>query len=201
MRIAATLCLLSHLGCDAASSPVPLALPTSFATEVVTSTLGTGGGFGENQMPDVVLGPPKGTGTLSGSTDTYSLGKGGEIVVGFGEHPIVDGPGADLVVFENAFYAGGDPEFVYAELGEVSVSADGTTWTTFPCDPTPDAPPWPGCAGWTPVDKTGSGGEAFDLAAIGVSEARFVKIRDVGGKGSSVTAGFDLDAVGAVYAR
>ena len=38
------------------------------------------------------------------------------------------------VVFENAFWPGGVRSMVYAELGEVSVSEDGETWLSFPCD-------------------------------------------------------------------
>ena len=194
--------LLALVGCDAAPSPSsPAPIATSFATELVSFTLGTDGGMGQSSLPGIVLGPPQGAGDVSGSTDTLSLGKGGVVVLGFGDRPIVDGPGADLVVFENAFFAGGNPSAVYAELGEVSVSADGQTWATFPCDPSASGPPWPGCAGWTPVQESGAGGEAFDLATVGLTEARYVRIEDVAGKGSGAAAGFDLDAVGVINRR
>ena len=51
-----------------------------------------------------------------------------------------------------------------------------------------------------PTDPLVAGGDAFDLAEIGVAEARFVRITDSGynalGYGGE-TGGFDLDAVGA----
>ncbi len=50
---------------------------------------------------------------------------------------------------------------------------------------------------------SGHGGDAFDLAAIGLTRARFVRITDpnlaIGNPGSS--EGFDLDAVVALHAR
>jgi hypothetical protein len=112
-------------------------------------------------------------------------------------------------VFENPFWPGGDTSQVYAELGEVSVSQDGEHWLTFPCDSEGDGDGnFPGCAGWTPtlafdpsevvpLDLELTGGDAFDLAELGLSDARFVKIVDLktldaGGN----SAGFDLDAVG-----
>lgn len=188
-----------------------------FVMKVVSVTQGECGGFGAAKMPDVVMGPPVGAGDEMGSLDVFSLGKGGEIVVSFEPNAIVDGPGADFIVFENAFFASGDPSLVAADLGEVSVSEDGTTWHTFPCT-IPDAsspkPPFGTCAGWHPVysspqngispfDVEKAGGDPFDLADLGVPTARFVKIRDratIGcpSGGASTTAGFDLDAISLV---
>jgi hypothetical protein len=188
-----------------------------FATTVVSVTYGDCAGFGMPQMPDVVLGPPVGAGSGRGSLDVVTLGFRGEIVLSFGSNAIVDGPGPDFLVFENAFWAGGDPERPAAELGDVSVSEDGVTWTTFPCSPGA-APPYPGCAGWrpvyaspgngiSPVDPAAAGGDPFDLAAVGLARARFVRIRDLGTVACpsdpatrSTTVGFDLDAVAVVNA-
>jgi hypothetical protein len=121
-----------------------------FADRVVDFEIGTGGGAGRDRMPGVVLGPPHGGGAFHGSTDTFSLGLGGWIILGF-DTPIVDGPGPDFTVFENVFLTAGlqtGPPF--AEPGKVSVSADGRTWSPFPCHL--DAPPYyPGCAGVYPV--------------------------------------------------
>ncbi|RDV38982.1 cell surface protein [Bradymonadaceae bacterium TMQ3] len=204
------------VGCGEAVPPVDAApwwegLP--YASEVVSFTPGEGAGYGEQALPDVVLGPPQGKGELAASLDVLSLGDGGEIVLGFGDRVIVDGPGADFVVFENPFYADGDPEQVFAELGEVSVSEDGETWVHFACDSTPDdAPPYTGCAGWTPTQEYDAlehptlsldltGGDGFDLADVGLSRARYVRIRDVWGVGASPGQGFDLDAVGILNAE
>ncbi|MBD3222041.1 hypothetical protein GF314_12450 [bacterium] len=57
-----------------------------------------------------------------------SLGDHGWITVGFDE-PLADGPGDDLVVFENGFAAGG---LVYAEMAFVEVSTDGETFARLP---------------------------------------------------------------------
>ena len=75
-----------------------------------------------------------------------------------------------------------------------------------------DASPPVGCAGYAPVfangdlgissvDPTVSGGDQFDLATIGTTNARFVRIRDVQGAGAAPTAGFDLDAVAIVNGK
>jgi hypothetical protein len=181
-----------------------------YAREVVAFEPGEEAGFGEDDLPDVVLGPPHGRGELSGSLDVLSLGKGGSIVLGFGELGIADGEGPDLVVFENAFWPGGDATLVFAEPGEVSVSEDGEEWQTFPCDAEGDGMGhFEGCAGVTPaleydtssasLDPEATGGDAFDLAELGVSHARFVRIVDVSLAGAEPTAGFDLDAVGIVH--
>ncbi len=54
-----------------------------------------------------------------------SLGDGGSAILGF-DFPIFNGPGADFVVFENAF----DDNFL--ELAHVSVSSDGENFYAFP---------------------------------------------------------------------
>src|SRR5688500_16575551 len=54
-----------------------------FVTSVVSFTPGTCAGFGAAQMPDIIEGPPVGSGSLSGSFDVVSLGIGGELVVSF----------------------------------------------------------------------------------------------------------------------
>jgi hypothetical protein len=174
---------------------------------------GEGAGFGQDKLPGVVLGPPSGNGTASGSLDVLSLGKGGSIVLGFEPFGIVDGAGADFVVFENAFWPGGDASAVFAEPGEVSVSDDGAAWLTFPCDAAGDGEGhFAGCAGVTPTEQYDpstvvplepalTGGDAFDLAEVGLGRARFVKIRDRSNAGAAPSAGFDLDAAGIVAAE
>lgn len=171
-------------------------------------SLGEGAGFGEDEYPEIIYGEPEGGGEAKGSEDVLSLGKAGSITVGFGGGAIVDGPGADFIVFENPFYIGGNPESPFKELGEISVSADGEAWVTFPC--ARDAYPYEGCAGWRPVlagsepgidafDPAEAGGDPFDLADVGLEGARFVRITDVGGiSGPGGVAGFDLDAIAIV---
>ncbi|HTJ82312.1 MAG TPA: hypothetical protein VL400_11375 [Polyangiaceae bacterium] len=175
-----------------------------FANEVVDVTYGPGAGFGQDAMPDIVLGPPQGGGNLQGSLDVLTLGNGGSIVLSVDPQTIVDGPGPDFMVFENAFYAGGDPSAPFAEIASVSVSDDGVTWHDFPCTAT--ELPFDGCAGWHPVYANGAdndidphdpalaGGEAFDLADVGLASARFVKIVDREDLDGAAGA-FDLDAI------
>ena len=209
VRPAALLLVVSSLGplagCSTDATPAgPDGDP--FAVEVVDFQPGEGAGFGQDRFPEVVLGPPHGGGERAGSLDVLSLGRGGAIVLRLGR-AAVDGPGPDLLVFENPFrFPGG----VFVEPGEVSVSDDGEVWATFPCDPS--APEATGCAGVDPVlanvetndlDPTNpeqAGGDAFDLADVGLETARFVRIVDVGGEPGfgAPSEGFDLDALAVV---
>lgn len=191
-------------GCD------PEATPTRFISCVLSYEPGPGAGFGQAKFPEIIYGPPIGGGTANGSQDVLTLGGGGEIAFGFGGNAIVDGPGADFIVFENPFDIAGDPTDPYAEPGVVSVSEDGVTWVDFPCEK--DTYPYTGCAGWHPVisnpangispfDAATAGGDPFDLADVGLTRARYVRIRDVSFKGASPTEGFDLDAAAIVHAE
>jgi hypothetical protein len=182
-----------------------------YARSVVSFEPGAGAGYNQDKLPDIVLGPPYVVKDGDPSLDVLSLGSGGDIVLGFGDKAISDGPGADFVVFENPFWPGGNAAKVYAELGEVSVSDDGENWTTFACDEAGDgAGHFAGCAGVTPtlvydpvtlvpLDPTASGGDGFDLAELALSSAHFVKIHDLETlPPAGTTGGFDLDAVGIV---
>ena len=181
-----------------------------YARELINSTAGSGAGYGQDKLPDIVLGPPESGTPNSGAMHVLSLGVGGEIVLSFGEQTIVDGEGPDFIVWENAFWISGDPENPFAELGEVSVSMDGETWHVFPCDPTLEEGYDNHCAGWrprleydpcvlVPLKPEDVGGDAFDLADLELTEIRYVRIRDLSSSGGAPSAGFDLDAVGAVY--
>jgi hypothetical protein len=98
--------------------------------------------------------------------EVMSLGMDGTITLGWKGLLIVDGPGPDLRIVENAFRFGAR---VYAEPARVEVSSDGVDFTPFPFDSATLA----GCAGVTP------GGDDFDLATIGVDSVRWVRITDV----------------------
>jgi hypothetical protein len=69
------------------------------------------------------LGPATGV-----SSAVVSLGDGGSITLTFAA-PITNGPGADFAVFENGFKSGNR---VFAELGFVEVSSNGTNFFRFP---------------------------------------------------------------------
>lgn len=173
-----------------------------YADRVVSFAPGLFAGFGQDKMPAVVLGPPHGMGDTAGSLDVVSLGQGGTIVVAFDDVMAVDGPGPDLLVFENAFKG-------FTESGQVAASADGVTWFAWPCDPKTLL----GCAGAHPVyaapgngisatDPAVAGGDGFDLAAIGLKSARFLRVTDTGANQYEGTSGgFDLDAVAVVHGQ
>ena len=92
-----------------------------YASEVIDFVPGPLAGHGQDLMPDVVLGPPQGSGLYAGSMDVVSLGIGGTITISTGADTIVDGPGPDFIIFENAFYAGNSAEYIFAELAGVEV--------------------------------------------------------------------------------
>jgi hypothetical protein len=171
---------------------------------------GTSAGFGADRLPGVVLGRPEGLGLQQGSLDVVSLGDGGRIVVSFDDNAVVDGPGDDLVIFENPFFSG---NAVFTEFAFVEVSADGRNWVEFPYDPGTGE----GLAGRVPVlaNSTNgldpldpaSGGDRFDLADVGLDYVRFVRITDAGSliddpgnhSFAGSKGGFDLDAAGAIH--
>jgi hypothetical protein len=187
------------------STPEPCGPSTPrFASAVVESNFGPGQDFGQADVDELVLGAPLGGGCCAGSLDVTSLGEGGSLVLEFALE-ITDGEGADFIVFENAFVPSGASEAeVFAELATVSVSADGEHWTAFPCDA--DEYPYGSCAGWhpalanaetntlDPTDPDVAGGDAFDLADLGVPAARYVRLEDR----ADVEGTFDLDAIAVV---
>lgn len=172
--------------------------PEPFADVVVSFTPGEGAGYGQDALPDVVLGPPFAV-EGGGSLHVLSLGDGGEIVLELTDIGLIDGDGPDLLVFENPFVG-------WIETGVVAASEDGASWFEWPCD----AASRVGCAGpglvyaspsngVDPTDPAVAGGDAFDLAAIGLARARFVRVRDSGENSYEGTAGgFDLDALAVV---
>ena len=189
-----------------------------YIVEVIRFSPGDKAGYGQDALPDVVLGPPAGQGLENGSRDVLSLGLGGIIEVRMGR-VIVDREGIDFVVFENPFAC--TPDSVFAEPAEVSVSEDGENWHTFACIPPASSGGCVsldvadhGCAGLEPVfanpergleatSAAEAGGDGFDLADLGLSQARFVRIEDKGQSGplqGSPTAGFDLDAIAVITA-
>lgn len=133
-----------------------------YADAVDSFAIGASGGFNQTFLPDVVLGPPTGSGLYGGTLGAFSLGLDGEIVVAFTDNVIVDGPGVDFTVFENPFFQTGlfdVLELLFSEAGRVSVSQDGIAWYAFPCaNAFGDAPYYSGCAGVYPVLSNGDAG-------------------------------------------
>jgi hypothetical protein len=177
-------------------------------------------------QPQVVLGPPGGT------DDVFSLGYdpaaasptlGGFVIVGLGDGSghrcAVDGPGADLAVYENPFRttdANGNSG-TDNEVATVEVSRDAVTWYLF--TPTDNATAllavetslYTNLAGVTPTDD---GGDRFDLADPAIApplppgfQACYVRLTDGGtlwpDYGNTQTdtwaSGADIDAVQALH--
>lgn len=195
-----------------------------YADAVAAFDRGAGGGAGAGSLPAIVLGAPMGRGAALPGRDVLSLGDGGSVTLEFTDNSVVDGPGDDLAVFENVTYVGGDPMDRFTEVARVSVSADGVAFTTFPTSvndalPLGDPARYAGFAGVACVDADGAappvcgdgaegpaglGGDRFDLADVGLSAIRFVRIEDANASvpdaGSAfaqpeASRGFDLDAV------
>jgi hypothetical protein len=203
-------CLLA----GAAAAP-PSRAQDPFADAVAAFIPGTNAGFGADQLPGIILGPPNGSGLVEGSFDVVSLGNNGSIVMRFDLPVICDGPGADFTVFENAFHAGSPTGPIFADYGIVAVSQDGQHFVDLPYDPVSHL----GLAGQTPVfsardndidplDPSVSGGDTFDLAGTGLAWAAYVRITDPGASipdpGNLIppgnNSGFDLDAIAALHA-
>ena len=184
----------------------------AFPDRVAGFAPGPGASFGQAYYPGNVLGAPHGSSDPEtpqiSDQHLLSLGDGGHITLEFVSHRIVDGPGPDFTVFENPVQVMEEPGHTFVEAATVSVSEDGTSWTTFPFDFTDPGPPaipnlyangiYTGFAGMnpslsspdngiSPFDPAVSGGDAFDLADIAVARVRFVRLRDTGTTTTSPT--------------
>jgi len=202
---------------DTGSADVPIEEPfvpdwpegtDPFADAIVSFEPGPDAGHGWDDALDIVLGWPEGRGATAGSLDVLSLGERGVVVIEMTDLSIYDGPGPDFIVFENAFSG-------WLETGTVAVSADGEEWLEWVCEADNAEDGFPGCAGvgYVYADSTGmidptdpevAGGDAFDLADLGIEEVRFVRVQDSGFNDwayGGTTGGFDLDAVAAVNWR
>lgn len=185
-----------------------LCAQVGYADRVVAAdTMGQAGGgiF----MPTFALGRPDGA--------VHTLGIGGFLTLGF-DVPIVDGPGADLVVAENAFRSFQAPWTTFAEVCFVEVSTDGVHFARFASRYTgPQVDPgafafvhtgfYGGLGGVgavdlaaDPTDVASYGGDAFDLAdltahpevvagRVDLQQIREVRVVDV-------RTGVDTDSTG-----
>jgi hypothetical protein len=104
----------------------------------------------------------------------FALGCGGELIVEFTERVLMDGPGADLAIFEVGYPA---------ELVDVFVSDDGNEWFS--------------------VGRTGLDSHTLDLSDHGLTGKRFRYVRIVDAKTKITTKeefwGADIDAVIALH--
>ncbi len=174
--------------------------------DVFTFTYGDNGGYGSTWLPDILHGS-----AWTGGTDVVSLGGGGRLLIELKDYALVDGVGLDFTLFENPQYLSGYN--LFAERAQVSVSEDGVTFYSFACDADDTVNQvYEGCAGVNPVnalenpfDPSVSGGDSFDLADVGLSQAHYILIQDEDTCttddpsyplcATSTTQGFDLDAM------
>jgi hypothetical protein len=170
---------------------------------------GQNAGQGPGVFPSNILGLPSRDARddvpENDPSEVCSIGLRGQIMVGWKGGVVVDGPGADITIFENAFhYSNGK---LYGEPARVEFSRDGVSWIAVPFD----SVTFNGCAGLVPTygdkdpwDPFVSGGTAFDLASVGIDSVRFVRLTDVTAMLMAqplnplydpTLTGFDLDAV------
>ncbi|MCS6894521.1 MAG: hypothetical protein NZZ60_00010 [Bacteroidia bacterium] len=171
---------------------------------------GTSQTFGQSaeHFPYNVIGPICTSATpmtpCADPCQVVSLGKGGFITLEF-EPPIADGVGVDFIVFENAFRYGSGQ--VFDEWMIVSASQDGVSWQTFPYDSVSGV----GLAGRSPTgcegcsgpidwqDPSQAGGDAFDLAVVGIPWAKYIRLTDATHWQSPNRLSADLDGAVAVH--
>lgn len=206
IRVLTILFVLAALTGNAGAQWTGAPIDTVFA---FTPGSGQNAGQGPGVFPMNVMGTP----SRAARTDVpendprqvCSIGLNGVMTVGWKNAVVVDGPGADFTIFENAFRYGNGK--LYAEPASVEVSKDGRQWVMFPFDTTT----FVGCAGRTPTvgdrdpwDPSVSGGDQFDLASIGMDSVRYVRITDrtallmrqpTNPLYDPTLTGFDLDAV------
>jgi len=157
------------LGCAASTAGQSL-------DAVLTISPGAGGGesFPAGLGAAAVLGPPDG--------QLWSLGWCGQITVAMTVFRVIDGPGPDFIVFENAAELGGN---LFTEAAVVEVSQDGATWHRFPTGYDPGCGTGAGCyanlAGTHAVgDLSDAFGDPFDLADIPLAWCQFFRLTDCG---------------------
>jgi len=127
--------------------------------------------FSASRIPDNNEADEGNTPAVIGAPDDvrYSIGKNGWVVLDM-QDPVIDGPGIDIIVYEND----ATPEGYECFAAE---TMDG---------------PWLSLG-------TGNGTSEFDLSLAPLVEAQFIKIVDDGNGSANVNdAGFDLDAIEAL---
>ena len=171
----------------------------SCADTVVEAPSATETEFGD---PNLATNGVRGGGDSSSGTDVFSLsleaGVSDYITLSWSGLRVTNGPGADFVVFENAFQVSGGAYFMDPTL--VFLSQDGTNWVEYPADYinedettySSDPAMWVGFAGIHPVrlnvdtnpvdpfDQELAGGDHFDLDTLPTTDASSQSIRDNG---------------------
>lgn len=168
--------------------------------DIMAFVPGENAGYNEYLYPQVLYGMP----TTSGM-DVLAFGAGGSLLIELHGDLVVDAPGPDFAIF-------GNPIAWFAERAQVSVGMAADELVAFPCDAFDEDGDgeYDGCAG---LASAYEGGDPFDLADLGISEARFIFIEDMDtcrpgdvtytGSAPLCAAigkeGFDLDAIAIVH--
>lgn len=164
----------------------------------------------------------KGGGENTGSLDVFVVGDGESFITSWNGNRIVNKSGNDFKVFENGFYTNSGEDRMSLDLGTVSVSKDGNSWTDFPVSYSSD--PYEnsslnksGFVGLVPVylnmwedeliepASNDAGGDAFDLSDVDITDGdwiKYIKITDAGTTypdGQIESNGIDIDGVCAFY--
>lgn len=167
----------------------------------------------EKYFPMNIFGPPSIIATKYIQETTpeqiLSIGLDGEIIIGLKDNLIIDKPGPDFIIFENAFINQFNNK-IYAEPAVISVSKDGINFIEFPYD----ILTLEGLAGVTPTigsedpfNHPKCGGDAFDLSTIDIDSVKYIKIKDITSQILNNTShpnydptlsGFDLDAIAVI---
>ena len=204
----------------------PLFFGWASTVEDYSPAPGVSGGFTDETF---ALGPVTGDNfhiVSLGDLNAAQISSGalpGSITLHFA-NPIRNLTGADFTVFENALLA--DAGGIFGELGYVEASSDGVNFVRFP-SASLSADVAPAERAYRTINPTdvfnlagkhvnGNGeswGTPFDLAAVGLASASYIRIVDIPGSGAFrdsanrpiydawVTfgsGGFDLEAVGAI---
>jgi len=132
------------------------------------------------------------------------LGHGGSIVYEITGGELIDGDGPDFVIYGDSVFS----DAIETAKIEVALEDNPSSYIEFPCDSV--NPPFMNCAGVHPVkvgreeDQLKVGGDAFDLARIGIKKIRFIKITDTGDNKDGIdllyTDGFDIDSISLIHA-
>ena len=179
-----------------------------YADRVVAFQPLSAGGYGAASLPGNVTGPPDGKSVFSPAyraTEVASLhaaeGAGGAIELEFTDNIVELRAGADLTVFENVIFIGGDANQRFMEPAVVSVALWPGEWHRLPTDvispgdgTAPDLKnPFyyaqgiagrNGTTGGDPTNPLQSGGDTFDLnGAMGMGDLtwiRYIRIQSTG---------------------
>lgn len=229
--------ILSDIEADSKGEVVPQAVRLQgpadpFADQVVLFQPLAANGYGSSHQPANVLGAPSGGGDFapqispaavlslhakSKADSSLSAPCGGSIVLEFSDNIILNGPGTDFIVFENAFFVAGDISHRFMEPAVVAVGQNGVRYYQIPFDyvrhldsldrEVTDNPYSyaSGFAGIEPVyssagipDPTNpflAGGDRFDLSWIRERSLKWIRFVKITATGDECLADSDGDPV------